>query len=51
MKFEREARALARRDYLSGNVNTTNYPTVEQYENEWWEERYLPLVQETHHEV
>lgn len=47
MRFEREARALARRDYLSGKVDTISYPTSERYENEWWEERYLPLVQET----
>lgn len=48
MRFECKARALARRDYLSGKVNTIDYPTIERYENEWWEERYLPLVQETH---
>lgn len=44
---EREARALARKDYIAGKVNTINYLTLERYENEWWEERYLPLVQET----
>ncbi|MEE8372807.1 MAG: nucleoside triphosphate pyrophosphohydrolase family protein [Dehalococcoidia bacterium] len=44
--IEREARALARKDYFDGKVNTTDYPTVERYEEEWWEERYLPLVQQ-----
>ncbi len=47
MTFESEARTLARKDYLSGKVNIVNYPTVERYVNEWWEERYLHLVQET----
>lgn len=51
MTLESKARALARNDYLSGKVNLVNYPTVEGYVNEWWEERYFPLVQETSDDV
>jgi NTP pyrophosphatase (non-canonical NTP hydrolase) len=42
---EQKSRLLARNAYLNGAVNTRDYPTSKHYEDEWWEERYLPIVQ------
>lgn len=41
---EASARILARFEYCAGRVNTEDYPSIERYEEEWWEERYLPIV-------
>ena len=55
-ELERLARNLATREYYrlaSSNGEPgyhegtflTNYPTKDQYVNEWWEERYLPVIE------
>jgi hypothetical protein len=42
---ERAARALALLDFASMSENyRKEYRSAEVYANEWWEERYVPLV-------
>ena len=45
---ERKARNLAAANYrakiASQSIDHTEYPDIERYVDEWWEERYLPII-------
>lgn len=59
-KLEQAARLMASQDYerlhaenrafseVPGNDFRNSYPTKEGYANEWWRERYAPIVAKTY---
>lgn len=41
---EAKAKALALRSYYTDSIDHKAYPTSTRYVDEWWEERFLPIV-------